>query len=81
MQNMSIKRQHSFAAGIFIIALAVFYRDVVFYGRTFLMESTVSWTTPQGLITIREYNPVLYPRMLEQLHGKASHTINLSQIP
>ena len=38
MQNMSMKRQHLIAAGIFIIALAVFYRDVVFYGRTFLME-------------------------------------------
>lgn len=43
-----MKRQHLLAAGIFIVALAFFYSDVVFFGRTFLMESTVSWTTFEG---------------------------------
>ena len=44
--NNEIRNQYSAAATILILLLMFFYRDVVFGGRTFLMESAVPGTMP-----------------------------------
>src|SRR5688572_10340341 len=43
-----IKNKNLHAAGILILLLAIFYRDVVFAGRTFLMETAAPGTMPNA---------------------------------
>ncbi len=46
MVQISRRREDLLAAGALLILLLVFYRDVVFEGRTFLMETAVQGTMP-----------------------------------
>jgi hypothetical protein len=43
-----IKNRNLHAAAILFLLLATFYRDVVFFGRTFLMESAAPGTMPNA---------------------------------
>jgi hypothetical protein len=43
-----LKNEHLRAVAILVIILAIFYRDVVFEGRTFLMETAVQGTMPNA---------------------------------
>src|SRR5689334_386839 len=41
-------RQHLIAASLLLVILLIFYRDVVFYHRTFLMETAAPGTMPHA---------------------------------
>ena len=46
IRTINVKYQSLLASAIFIVALSFFYKDVVFFGRTFLIETADAGTMP-----------------------------------